>query len=232
MWRSTASSPTLPPAEGTGGPGPNLWFPSRARLPSCDVVLRASPALGIADELVAPHALDHAFDHIQVATTVPPYHHVPGGPHIDGHRPGPGRAGIVHAARRCVPHRPAGLPVGQPVGLAGLAPRPSAAVPRARCRRAQGDERPRRPSCILPCRCPPRWRSGALAAICSSPTSCSATTRVATRGRRCGGRSTTASPSPAMRNAGRRPSSTHGPSTPPCEGRWPTERSPGHERDR
>ena len=33
--------------------------------------------------------LDHAFDHIQIATTVPPFHHVPGGPHIDGHRPGP-----------------------------------------------------------------------------------------------------------------------------------------------
>ena len=79
----------VPPAEGTGGPGPNLWFPPRARLPSCDRVLRDSPALGIAEELVAPSPLDHAFDHIQIATTVPPFHHVPGGPHIDGHRPGP-----------------------------------------------------------------------------------------------------------------------------------------------
>jgi hypothetical protein len=49
------------PVEGTGGPGANLWFPPRARLPDCDRVLRDSPALGIADELVAPHPLDHAF---------------------------------------------------------------------------------------------------------------------------------------------------------------------------
>jgi ectoine hydroxylase-related dioxygenase (phytanoyl-CoA dioxygenase family) len=41
----------------------------------------------MANELVAPFDLDHAFDHIQVATTVPPWSHVPGGPHIDGHRP-------------------------------------------------------------------------------------------------------------------------------------------------
>lgn len=78
----------IAPIEGDGGPGPNLWFPPRARLPGCDNVLRSSPALGIAEELVAPFALDHAFDHIQVATTVPPYVHVPGGPHIDGHGPG------------------------------------------------------------------------------------------------------------------------------------------------
>ena len=38
-------------------------------------------------KLVAPFELDHAFDHIQVATTVPPWNHVPGGPHIDGHGP-------------------------------------------------------------------------------------------------------------------------------------------------
>ena len=34
---------------------------------------------------MSPNTLDHAFDHIQVATTVPPWSHVPGGPHIDGH---------------------------------------------------------------------------------------------------------------------------------------------------
>jgi hypothetical protein len=78
-----------PPTEGTGGPGPNLWFPARERLPRCDAALRASPAWAIAEELVAPLCLDHAFDHIQVATTVAPYSHVPGGPHIDGHGAGP-----------------------------------------------------------------------------------------------------------------------------------------------
>jgi ectoine hydroxylase-related dioxygenase (phytanoyl-CoA dioxygenase family) len=76
------------PHEGDGGAGTNLWFPPRDRLPRCDAALRESPALRIAEELVAPLALDHAFDHIQVATTVPPYDHVPGGPHIDGHGPG------------------------------------------------------------------------------------------------------------------------------------------------
>lgn len=78
----------MDPHEGNRGPGPNLWFPPRARLPRCDEVLRSSPALAIADELVAPGHLDHRFDHIQVATTVPPYSHIPGGPHIDGHGPG------------------------------------------------------------------------------------------------------------------------------------------------
>jgi ectoine hydroxylase-related dioxygenase (phytanoyl-CoA dioxygenase family) len=76
-----------PPQEGDGGPGTNLWFPPQARLPRCDAVLRESDALGLAEELVAPHRLDHAFDHIQVATTVAPHPHVPGGPHIDGHGP-------------------------------------------------------------------------------------------------------------------------------------------------
>lgn len=80
---------SVPPHDGNRGPGPNLWFPSVARLPRCDDVLRLSPALAIADELVAPHHLDHRFDHIQIATTIPPYDHIPGGPHIDGHRPGP-----------------------------------------------------------------------------------------------------------------------------------------------
>jgi hypothetical protein len=76
------------PHEGDGGPGQNAWFPPRSRLPRCEEVLRRSPALDIAGELVAPNQLDHAFDHIQVATTIPPWAHVPGGPHIDGHAPG------------------------------------------------------------------------------------------------------------------------------------------------
>jgi ectoine hydroxylase-related dioxygenase (phytanoyl-CoA dioxygenase family) len=60
-------------------------FPSAARLPRCHDLLRRSPAFDIARELVAPHALELAFDHLQVATTVPPWSHIPGGPHIDGH---------------------------------------------------------------------------------------------------------------------------------------------------
>jgi ectoine hydroxylase-related dioxygenase (phytanoyl-CoA dioxygenase family) len=76
------------PFEGDGGPGPNLWFPPCDRLPRCDDAFRRSAALELAEELVAPFGLDHAFDHIQVATTVPPFSHIPGGPHIDGHAPG------------------------------------------------------------------------------------------------------------------------------------------------
>lgn len=68
-------------------PGRHGWAPSAARLPRCDDVLRRSRALSIAGELVAPLTLDHRFDHIQVATTVPPYSHIPGGPHIDNHGP-------------------------------------------------------------------------------------------------------------------------------------------------
>jgi Phytanoyl-CoA dioxygenase (PhyH) len=78
----------LPPVEGDRGPGANLWFPPVGRLPSCDKMLRCSPALRIAEELVSPLELEHAFDHIQIATTVPGWSHKPGGPHIDGHGPG------------------------------------------------------------------------------------------------------------------------------------------------
>jgi hypothetical protein len=78
----------LKPHEGHGGPGANLWFPPVARLPRCDEMLRRSPGLAIASELVAPLKLDHAFDHIQIATTVPVWSHKPGGPHLDGHGPG------------------------------------------------------------------------------------------------------------------------------------------------
>jgi Phytanoyl-CoA dioxygenase (PhyH) len=78
---------TISPDEGSGGPGANLWFRRRAELPRCDATLRGSGALDLANQLVAPFRLDHAFDHIQVATTVPPWSHTPGGPHIDGHAP-------------------------------------------------------------------------------------------------------------------------------------------------
>lgn len=75
--------------EGDDGtaPGRHGWTPEAGRLPRCDDALRRSPALSIAEELVAPFTLDHRFDHIQIATTVPPYSHIPGGPHIDNHAP-------------------------------------------------------------------------------------------------------------------------------------------------
>ena len=70
-------------------PGQHQWFPDAARLPACDRALRGSDAFCAAHELVAPAQLGHAFDHIQVATTVPPWSHVPGGPHLDGHTEDP-----------------------------------------------------------------------------------------------------------------------------------------------
>lgn len=69
-------------------PGRHGWSYDAESLPRCEDVLRRSPALTIAQELVAPYTLDHRFGHIQVATTVPPYSHIPGGPHIDNHAPG------------------------------------------------------------------------------------------------------------------------------------------------
>lgn len=91
LERADAEVDGLIEAEAPNGvqePGQHAWFPTPERLPRCDDVLRRSPALEIAEELVAPARLDHAFDHIQVATTVPRWAHVPGGPHIDGHAPG------------------------------------------------------------------------------------------------------------------------------------------------
>lgn len=75
-----------PAPEGTVGP--HFAFLPPDRLPAADAALRGSGALGLADELVAPHHLDHALDHIQVALNIPPHPHRPGAPHIDGHRPG------------------------------------------------------------------------------------------------------------------------------------------------
>ncbi|MDE3207118.1 MAG: phytanoyl-CoA dioxygenase family protein [Acidobacteriota bacterium] len=67
--------------------GPHFYFLGPSQLPAADAALRRSGALAVAEQLVSPHRLDHAFDHIQVALNIPPYPHRPGGPHIDGHRP-------------------------------------------------------------------------------------------------------------------------------------------------
>ena len=75
-----------PAPEGTVGP--HFHFLPPTELPAADAALRTSKALATAGELVAPHRLDHAFDHIQVALNIPPFRHRPGAPHIDGHRPG------------------------------------------------------------------------------------------------------------------------------------------------
>ena len=90
--RDAATAPTPRSTSVVGSPAPagpsvRLLLPPAHRLPAADAALRDSGALGLADELVAPHHLDHALDHIQVALNIPPYPHRPGAPHIDGHRP-------------------------------------------------------------------------------------------------------------------------------------------------
>ena len=78
-----------PPPPGTVGK--HFWFLSPERLPAADAALRRSGALDIAGELVAPHAVDLGLGHIQIALNYPPAAHRPGGPHLDGHRPGQSR---------------------------------------------------------------------------------------------------------------------------------------------
>jgi ectoine hydroxylase-related dioxygenase (phytanoyl-CoA dioxygenase family) len=73
-------------------PPPNEWQRhgyalAPERLPRCDEALRQSVALAIAEQLVSPHRLENAIDHIQIAVNYPKHRHVPGGPHIDGQVP-------------------------------------------------------------------------------------------------------------------------------------------------
>lgn len=61
------------------------YFEHPSSLPVADQVLRKSGVLSLAGELVAPFKIDHAFDHIQVATSIYGWDHEPGGGHIDGY---------------------------------------------------------------------------------------------------------------------------------------------------
>jgi ectoine hydroxylase-related dioxygenase (phytanoyl-CoA dioxygenase family) len=67
--------------------GHHFYFRNASQLPAADAALRRSAALALAERLVEPARLDHAFDQIQIALNIPPYPHRPGGPHLDGHRP-------------------------------------------------------------------------------------------------------------------------------------------------
>lgn len=68
-----------------GHVGFHHYFEHPSTLPVADRVLRRSGVLAAAAALVAPHGIDHAFDHIQVATSIPVWDHEPGGGHIDGY---------------------------------------------------------------------------------------------------------------------------------------------------
>jgi hypothetical protein len=61
------------------------YFESPSEVPVAQRVLRESGVLALAGELVAPLAIDLAFDHIQIATSIHGWDHTPGGGHIDGY---------------------------------------------------------------------------------------------------------------------------------------------------
>ena len=64
--------------------GKQFYFKSPSTVVAADATLRDSAAMDLAEQLVAPHRLVHAYGHIQVALNVPPFDHRPDGPHLDG----------------------------------------------------------------------------------------------------------------------------------------------------
>ena len=71
-----------PPADKVGF---HHYFEPPSALPSAQRALHEAGVIALAGELVAPLAIDLAFDHIQVATSIHGWDHVPGGGHIDGY---------------------------------------------------------------------------------------------------------------------------------------------------
>lgn len=72
-----------PPPEGKTGF--HHYFEHPSNLPVAERALRDGGVFDLAGELVAPLAIDLAFDHIQVATSIYGWDHQPGGGHIDGY---------------------------------------------------------------------------------------------------------------------------------------------------
>lgn len=72
-----------PPA---GHRGPYSYFPASVEFPALCALLSESLALSAAESLIAPGSFD-APDQIQISLNVPPFDHIPGGPHIDGLMP-------------------------------------------------------------------------------------------------------------------------------------------------
>jgi ectoine hydroxylase-related dioxygenase (phytanoyl-CoA dioxygenase family) len=69
----------------TGKVGFHHYFEHPSRVPAAERALHNSGVLALAGELVAPLAIDLAFDHIQIATSIFGWDHEPGGGHIDGY---------------------------------------------------------------------------------------------------------------------------------------------------
>lgn len=72
-----------PPA---GHHGPHSYFLAAAPDDALSALLFESPALSVAESLIAPGKFD-APDQVQLSLNVPPLDHLPGGPHMDGLAP-------------------------------------------------------------------------------------------------------------------------------------------------
>jgi hypothetical protein len=73
-----------PPPAGHVGPY-SYFLPARRRDPLC-ALLYESPALSSAESLIAPGTFEPA-EQVQISLNVPPFDHIPGGPHVDGLTP-------------------------------------------------------------------------------------------------------------------------------------------------
>ena len=72
-----------PPA---GQLGPCSYFLASAGLPTLRALLYESPALSAAESLIAPARFEPP-EQVQISLNVPPFDHIPGGPHVDGLMP-------------------------------------------------------------------------------------------------------------------------------------------------
>jgi hypothetical protein len=66
--------------------GPYSYFLASVEFPALCALLSGSPALSAAESLITPRRFE-APDQVQVSLNVPPFDHIPGGPHIDGLAP-------------------------------------------------------------------------------------------------------------------------------------------------
>jgi hypothetical protein len=70
----------------TGHHGPYSYFPASSEFPALCALLSESLALSAAESLIAPARFE-APEQVQISLNVPPFDHIPGGPHIDGLAP-------------------------------------------------------------------------------------------------------------------------------------------------
>ena len=203
--RRTRTEPVVPPAEPVAG---------LRRV----AARRSRPAWDPLKSSCAPTPLDFAFDHIQIGDRpCRPGHPYRAARTSTGTGPDPIRRHRSRwLARRCCLTDQRAPRYREPVGLARLASRSPAALPRPRQRRVSGKPAVAPRSWTRPRALETRQsRSRAAGAICCSPISCSVTTRVATPRSRSDGRDTTGSAVPACQSDGSRRSSTPGPSISP-----------------